>query len=97
MLDRVLSSQEQTDNEADREWDAFVAAHSHGGLLQTTNWSRLKSRFGWQSRRIWVRREGQLVAGAQILFRSAALGLVHIGYIPHGPLVDWRDQPVASA
>jgi peptidoglycan pentaglycine glycine transferase (the first glycine) len=92
MLDRALSANEHPYTEADREWDAFVAAHPHGSILQTTNWSRLKSRFGWQSRRIWVRRDGELVAGAQILFRSAALGLVHIGYIPHGPLVDWRDD-----
>ncbi|MDT8305985.1 MAG: peptidoglycan bridge formation glycyltransferase FemA/FemB family protein [Anaerolineae bacterium] len=92
MLDRDLTSKEEPHSDADLEWDAFVAAHPHGSILQTTNWSRLKSRFGWQSRRIWVRRDGKLVAGAQIFFRSAALGLVHIGYIPHGPLVDWSDD-----
>ncbi len=83
---------EQPYSEADAEWDAFVAAHPHGSLLQTTNWARLKSRFGWSSQRVWLRRDGRLVAGAQVLFRSVALGVVKLGYIPHGPLADWGDD-----
>lgn len=82
---------EQPYSEADAEWDAFVAAHPRGSLLQTTNWARLKGRFGWSSQRVWMRRDGCLVGGAQILFRSMGYGIVKIGYIPHGPLVDWSD------
>lgn len=82
---------EQPYSEADAEWDAFVAAHPRGSILQTTHWARLKSRFGWSSQRVWMRRDGRLVGGAQVLFRSVALGIVKLGYIPHGPLVDWRD------
>lgn len=92
MLDRLLQTKEQDYSESAAEWDAFVAAHPQGSILQTTNWARLKGRFGWTSERIWVRREGRLVAGAQVLFRGAALGMVRIGYIPHGPLVDWQDD-----
>jgi hypothetical protein len=51
----------------DAEWDAFVANHPHGSILQTTNWARLKNRFGWTSHRVWMRKEGRLVAGAQVL------------------------------
>lgn len=82
---------EQPYTEADAEWDAFVAAHPRGSLLQTTSWARLKSRFGWSSQRVWMRKDGRLVGGAQVLFRSVALGIVKLGYIPHGPLVDWND------
>jgi lipid II:glycine glycyltransferase (peptidoglycan interpeptide bridge formation enzyme) len=39
-----------------------------------------------------LKKDGRYVAGAQVLFRSAALGIVKIGYIPHGPLVDWEDE-----
>ena len=78
-------------SDTDAEWDEFVATHPHGSLLQTTHWARLKSRFGWGPQRVWLKREGKLVAGAQILFRSYGLGVVKIGYIPHGPLVDWDD------
>jgi len=91
MLDQIIA-REETYTEADREWDAFVASHPQGSLLQTTRWAQLKSRFGWNSRRVWLRKDGRLVAGAQMLVRSAALGLVKIAYVPHGPLVDWNDD-----
>jgi len=87
----MLQLGEQPYTEADAEWDAFVAAHPRGSLLQTTNWARLKNRFGWTSQRVWMRRDNRLVAGAQVLFRSVALGVVKMGYAPHGPLVDWED------
>lgn len=83
-------------SEEDAEWDAFVKAHPHGSFLQTTQWARLKGRFGWKGYRVWVRDEGQLVAGAQILFRSAAFGLVKMGYIPHGPIVDWANTELVE-
>ncbi|CUS02943.2 FemAB family protein [Candidatus Promineifilum breve] len=92
MVSQLPELGEQPYSAADAEWDAFVAAHPHGSLLQTTNWARLKSRFGWSSQRVWLRRDGRLVAGAQVLFRSVALGVVKLGYIPHGPLVDWGDD-----
>lgn len=79
-------------SEEDAAWDAFVAAHPHGSLLQTTNWARLKNRFGWSSHRVWLKQDGRFVAGAQVLFRSRALGMAKLGYIPHGPLVDWHDS-----
>ena len=41
---------------------------------------------------VWMKRDGRLVAGAQVLFRSLALGVVKLAYVPHGPLVDWRDD-----
>ncbi len=92
MVSQFLELGEQPYRETDAEWDAFVAGHPQGSLLQTTNWARLKNRFGWSSQRVWMRKDGRLVAGAQILFRSAALGMVKMGYIPHGPLVDWSDR-----
>lgn len=92
MFSKWFELGEQPYSEEDAEWDAFVAAHPHGSILQTTNWARFKNRFNWAARRVWLRRDGKLVAGAQILFRSAALGMVKIGYIPHGPLLNWQDE-----
>lgn len=91
MFQKLLALGERPYTDADAEWDEFVARHPHGSLLQTTNWARLKGRFGWTGYRVWLRQEGQLIAGAQILFRSAAWGLVRMAYIPHGPLVNWQD------
>lgn len=92
MLEQFLEHEQQPYTEEDAEWDAFVAAHPHGSILQTTNWARLKSNFGWQSNRVWLKQDGRLVAGAQVLVRSAALGLMKVAYVPHGPLVDWSDE-----
>ena len=92
MLSRMFELGEQPYTEADAEWDTFVADHPRGSLLQTTAWAQLKSRFGWSSQRVWMRRDGRLVGGAQVLFRSVALGVVKLGYVPHGPLIDWHDD-----
>lgn len=92
MLDKLTELEEQAYTEGDAEWDRFVATHERGSLLQTTSWARLKNRFGWQSQRVWLKLDGNLVAGAQILVRSAALGLLRVAYIPHGPLVDWQND-----
>ena len=92
MFDKWFELGERPYSEEDAEWDRFVASHRHGSILQTTNWARLKNRFGWTSHRVWLRQDGRLVAGAQVLFRSLAFGLAKIAYIPHGPLVDWHDE-----
>ncbi|MCL4267447.1 MAG: peptidoglycan bridge formation glycyltransferase FemA/FemB family protein [Anaerolineae bacterium] len=91
MFDKILGMEEQAHTAEDDEWDAFVAAHPQGSLLQTTGWARLKNRFGWRSHRVWLKRDGCIAAGAQLLYKSAALGLMKMAYIPHGPLVDWTD------
>jgi peptidoglycan pentaglycine glycine transferase (the first glycine) len=96
MLQELFRLEEPPYSEDDAEWDAFVTGHPRGSLLQLTAWARLKGRFGWSPRRVWLRRDGRLVAGAQILIRAAALGLVRVAYIPHGPLVDWQDEEMVS-
>jgi lipid II:glycine glycyltransferase (peptidoglycan interpeptide bridge formation enzyme) len=92
MFDKWFALDEKPYSDEDAAWDAFVADHPHGSLLQTTNWARLKNRFGWSSHRVWLKKDGRFVAGAQVLYRSAALGLFKIGYVPHGPLVDWQNE-----
>lgn len=92
MFDRWFQLDENPYSPEDAEWDAFVASHPNGSILQTTNWARLKNRFGWTSHRVWLKKDGRFVAGAQILFRSALLGMFKMAYIPHGPLVDWSDD-----
>ncbi|KAA3664508.1 MAG: peptidoglycan bridge formation glycyltransferase FemA/FemB family protein, partial [Chloroflexi bacterium] len=92
MLDKWIQLEDEGYSQEDAEWDEFVAAHPQGSVLQTTSWARLKNRFGWTSHRVWLRRDGKIVAGAQILFRSIAFRLAKFAYIPHGPLVDWQDD-----
>jgi lipid II:glycine glycyltransferase (peptidoglycan interpeptide bridge formation enzyme) len=68
------------------EWTEFLSANPGAHLLQTAQWGELKSRFGWEIKRIRVG-----AAGVQILFRKTPIGLT-IGYIPKGPVgKDWKD------
>jgi peptidoglycan pentaglycine glycine transferase (the first glycine) len=92
MLDQLFQLQDAPYTAADAEWDAFVRQHPQGSVLQTTAWGQLKSEFGWSPHRVWLRREGELVAGAQLLVKSAALGIIRVAYLPHGPLVNWQDD-----
>src|SRR5579859_1673086 len=71
------------------EWDQFAAAHPDGHLLQTSNWGRLKSEFGWRSQIVTLRdARGQISAGAQVLYRRLhRLIPLSVGYIPAGPLL----------
>ncbi len=92
MTANLFELTEQPYSEEDAEWDAFVAAHPNGSILQTTAWASLKNKFNWGSQRVWMRQDGELVAGGQILFRSKAMGIVKMGYMPHGPLVNWQDD-----
>ncbi len=91
MFEKWFDLAEQPYTPADAAWDAFVARHPQGSLLQTTAWARLKNNFGWSSQRVWLRQHGQLQAGAQMLVKSVGFGMVRIGYVPHGPLANWQD------
>jgi lipid II:glycine glycyltransferase (peptidoglycan interpeptide bridge formation enzyme) len=77
---------------ADAEWDAFVASHPHGHLLQTAAWGELKSAFGWTATVVSVpgATGGAPTAGALVLFRRLPLGL-SLAYVPRGPVADYDD------
>jgi peptidoglycan pentaglycine glycine transferase (the first glycine) len=78
---------EITEQTALPEWDRFVEGHADGHILQTSGWGLLKGAFGWEPRRVAVRAENQIVAGAQVLFRRLP-GSWRLAYIPKGPVVD---------
>ena len=76
-------------------WDAFVASHAHGHVLQTQRWGDLKARVGWQAERVALTLGGAMVAGAQILYRRTPWGQP-FAYVPKGPVMDW-EQPALGA
>jgi peptidoglycan pentaglycine glycine transferase (the first glycine) len=66
------------------DWQQFIKKHSEAHILQTEEWGRLKSAFGWTSHYLI---SGD--TGALILFKKLPLGF-SVGYIPKGPLgPDW--------
>ncbi|PKO21055.1 MAG: hypothetical protein CVU38_16850 [Chloroflexi bacterium HGW-Chloroflexi-1] len=78
----------------DAKWNAFVASHPHGHILQTSRWAGLKAAFGWTADRAVVRAgsepDAPILAGASLLFRRLPWGQT-LAYAPKGPLVDWTD------
>lgn len=65
-------------------WDALVAQHPQGHMLQSWAWGELKQRFGWQPLRVAVT-DGASVAAAQLLIRP--LYGLSVAYVPRGPLL----------
>lgn len=82
---------------AEDAWDAFVATHPAGHILQTPAWGRLKAAFGWECARLALVSGDRMTAGAQILFRPLPLRLASVAYIPKGPLVNWDDGDQVAA
>jgi lipid II:glycine glycyltransferase (peptidoglycan interpeptide bridge formation enzyme) len=68
----------------DAAWDAFAQSHPQGHMLQSAGWGALKSRFGWERRRLAIAGPAGLIAGAQVLLRRR-LGISG-AYVPRGPL-----------
>ena len=91
---------QETFSREDQDWDAFVAGHPHGHILQTSCWAKLKSAFGWSADRAMVRAgqaaDAPIQAGASLLFRRLPWGQT-LAYAPKGPLVDWTDDGQVTA
>lgn len=56
------------------EWDAFVASIPHGFHEQTSGYAKIRATSGFQCDRVIVRKDGGIVAGAQILVQQTPIG-----------------------
>lgn len=92
-IDASASTDEQT-------WDAFIAGHPFGHILQTCRWARLKSAFGWRALLVPFRagpaQGASLSGGSSLLLRRLPWGGT-LAYAPRGPVVDWRNPAHARA
>lgn len=79
----------------DREWDTFLARNPGGHHVQTSMWAQVKSALGWECVRFTVRREGRIVAGAQLLIRRFAKTFV-IGIVSKGPVIISEDPKLGG-
>jgi peptidoglycan pentaglycine glycine transferase (the first glycine) len=79
---------------SEKDWNSFVIASPSGHVLQSSQWGRLKERFGWQVARVGIEDGGQWLAGAQVLFRP--IGPWTIAYVPKGPVTDLADDEVTQ-
>ncbi len=67
-------------------WEAFLRQHPQAHLLQTAQWARLKSAFGWQATPFIVGESGALV-----LWNALLRNTIPYGYIPKGPVGPWSE------
>lgn len=84
--DRRIKVIEGRNETLDQRWDDFVASHPQGELVQSTLWADLKTRVGWNSLRVEITDDDQLVGGGQMLTRRIPV-LGRFAYVPKGPLV----------
>jgi Uncharacterized protein involved in methicillin resistance len=80
-------------------WDSFVEHHAGGHLLQSWAWGELKALAGWSPLRLALWDGTEIVAGAQVLCKTAPhvpLWLGHLAYIPRGPVLDWSQPAVCT-
>jgi len=78
-------------------WDRFVLGRPDAHILQTSAWGALKARFGWADERVGLDHQGELIGGAQVLYRRLPAGLGCLAYVPKGPLVDWDNEERLTA
>ncbi len=81
---------------SEQDWNSFVMASPGAHILQSSQWGHLKEKFGWQVAHVAIEEQGQWMAGAQVLFRPAPLGLRTIAYVPKGPITDWANEEVTN-
>lgn len=77
------------------EWNNLVLQEPSFGLLQSWEWGAFKEQAGWKVFRVAVQDKGRLIAGAQLLIKSAPLGIAGFAYVPRGPVGDWMNAAVA--
>ncbi len=80
-----------------QDYEAFVAAHPLGNVLQSWAWGELRARQRWQPVRLLASdRLGRLCGAASVLCRELPVG-GSILYVPRGPVLDFHDDVVLDA
>jgi lipid II:glycine glycyltransferase (peptidoglycan interpeptide bridge formation enzyme) len=79
------------------DWDAFVAEHPCGHLMQSRAWAAMRAESGWAPFFVAIRDSEAIRAVALCLrLKIPGTGLA-ILYAPRGPVVDWGDRRAVDA
>lgn len=83
-----------TTNLTQEQYDGFVKKHPYHNLLQSWNWAKIKS--NWEHVYTAVQDEtGQIVAAGLLLIKRLPAGF-GMGYLPRGPILDYKDGQLLS-
>ncbi len=76
-----------------KEWQSILHDLPTPHLLQSWEWGTIKAQTGWRAERYLLLDDGQQAIGAfQLLTRQPFSKIpLRIGYLPKGPVVDWRN------
>jgi hypothetical protein len=66
------------------EWDQLVSSTPGTDVTQLSAWARVRAHVGYLPLYIFLREEGRLVGGVQLLHHDV-LRMSRIGYVPYGP------------
>ncbi len=80
----------------DPHWDEFLEQVPGGHHVQSSMWARVKATVGFRADRVIAERDGQIVAGAQILSRPVSR-LGRVGYLANGPIAAPSESTAAAA
>lgn len=80
------------DKSEHERFNAFLANHSKGHVLQTWEWGEIKSRTGWVPWRLIIEEDHEIVAAVSILERKLPIIGIPIFYASRGPVVDWKNS-----
>lgn len=77
------------------QWNPFVLSHPRGHFLQLAEWGEQKAAYGWSVDRVALLDDGEIIAGAQLLFRALPMNVSKLAYLPYGAYVtddaQWDD------
>jgi len=80
-------------------WNRIISQFPEMSILQSWEWGQFKSNHGWKPEyKVWTNALGKTIAVAMILLserRSAGIPIKMV-YIPHGPLLNWRDDKIRN-
>jgi lipid II:glycine glycyltransferase (peptidoglycan interpeptide bridge formation enzyme) len=74
------------------QFNAFLASHPKGHVLQTWEWGDIKSRTGWTPWRLVIEEDREIVAAVSLLERKIPVLGIPIFYASRGPVLDWRNK-----
>lgn len=76
-----------------QEFDQFASVHPLSNLLQSYNWSKIKS--NWGALHTGVYENDQLVGTALVLIKQLPAGF-SMFYIPRGPIMDYGNEELVT-
>jgi len=87
-----------------QSWNDLIASLPMPHLLQTWEWSQVKSKYGWKAMPfVWYDSQGSTqipICAAMVQKRTLAIGgfaaKLCVLYISKGPNLDWNDVPLRS-